>query len=353
VSTEEASTGDRSVRVVFVAEPGPLAHFDEVEIVGNESVSRRIIERQLSYRPGDPYRRSAVQTSQRRLYGMELFEFVNIEAVDPDERSPRVRTRVTVAEGDHQRVNVGVGYGTEEKARVDGEYHHVNFFGGARSAGAHGRWSSLDRGVRFDFLQPYFFTPRLSFGVEGQQWHTDTPAYRSIITGGKATVMRRTGVTLAAASLVGEYTSSAISADALNDPALRDELIALGLDPTTGRQEGALNAVAIDLQRSTADNILNARRGYQLAVHLEQAGGVLPGTFGYFMASADGRHYLPIGPSIVAASRLQLGSIDAVADDPANVPVSKKCFLGGATSVRGWGRYGLSPWCGSGRPGGG
>ena len=68
---------------------------------------------------------------------------------------------MTVAEGNHQRVNFGVGYGTEEKARVDAEYHHVNFFGGARSAGAHVRWSSLDRGVRLDFNQPYFFRAAL------------------------------------------------------------------------------------------------------------------------------------------------------------------------------------------------
>ena len=78
--------------------------------------------------------------------------------------------RVTVAEGKHQRVNFGVGYGTEENGRVDGEYHHVNFLGGARSAGVHARYSSLDRGVRLDFNQPYFFRPHFSLGVEGQQW---------------------------------------------------------------------------------------------------------------------------------------------------------------------------------------
>src|SRR2546430_10479233 len=44
-----------------------------------------------------------------------------------------IPTRVTVAEGKHHRVNFGVGYGTEEKGRVDAEYHHLNFLGGART----------------------------------------------------------------------------------------------------------------------------------------------------------------------------------------------------------------------------
>src|SRR5216110_2387805 len=46
---------------------------------------------------------------------------------------------------------------------------------------------------------------------------------------------------------------------------------------------------------------------------------------------------------LVLASRLQLGNIRPVGQDPANVPFSKKYFLGGATSIRGWGRYEVSP----------
>src|SRR2546430_6495470 len=39
-------------------------------------------------------------------------------------------------------------YTTLFRSRVDGEYHHVNFLGGARSAGVHARWSLPDRGLR-------------------------------------------------------------------------------------------------------------------------------------------------------------------------------------------------------------
>jgi outer membrane protein insertion porin family/translocation and assembly module TamA len=355
VSTDESNGADgKQATLTFTADPGKVAHFGPVEISGNKSVGERVIQRQLTFKPGDLYRRSIVQDSQRRLYGMELFQFVNIETLNPELQPTEVPIRVTVAEGKHQRVNFGVGYGTEEKARVDSEYHHVNFFGGARSAGAHVRWSSLDRGARLDFTQPYVFTPHFSFGAEAQDWYTFTPAYNSVVVGGKTTLTHRTSQHSSwAVSMTSEHDRSSISNEALSDPTLRDELIALGLDPTTGEQNGTLNAVGFDLQHSTADNILNAHRGYQLAFHTEQAGRLLPGTFNYFAVSADGRHYLPFGDRIVLASRLQFGNIRPVGNDPRNVPFSKKYFLGGATSVRGWGRYEVSPLSGSGLPIGG
>ena len=42
--------------------------------------------------------------------------------------------------------------------------------------------------------------------------------------------------------------------------------------------------MGFDLQHSTADSVLNARRGYQFAFHAEQAGRLLPGTFNYYRA---------------------------------------------------------------------
>ena len=344
VATSEEKVEPKAVSLTFTAEPGPLAHFGPVEIQGNKTVSDRVIRRQLTFKSGDLYRRSVVQDTQRRLYAMELFQFVNIEALDPEREDPEVRTRITIAEGKHQRVNLGVGYGTEEKGRVDGEYHHVNFLGGARSAGAHARWSSLDRGLRLDFNQPYLFTPHFSLGAEGQQWYTFTPAYRSTITGAKLTLVHRSSArTSWSASIFTERGSSEILPSVRNNLEVRNDLIAIGLDPTTDRQAGTTNAVAFDLQHSTADNVLNARRGYQIAFHTESAGQFLPGTFNYFATSADGRHYLPIGSRLVVANRLQLGSIDARDSDPGNVPFAKKYFLGGSSSIRGWGRYEISP----------
>jgi outer membrane protein assembly factor BamA len=261
---------------------------------------------------------------------------------------------VTVAEGKHQRVNFGVGYGTEEKARVDAEYHDVNFLGGARLAGVHARWSSLDRGLRLDFNQPYFFAPHFSLGGEGQQWYTYTPAYRSVVTGGKMTLTHQDSPkTSWSVSLTSERDNSSVAPNVLEDLTLRTNLIALGLNPITGQQSGTLNAFGFDLQHSTADSILDAHHGYQVAFHTEEAGRLVPGTFNYYAISADGRHYLPIGDRVVIASRVQLGNLHPVGNEQTNVPFSKRYFLGGATSIRGWGRYEISPLSDSGLPIGG
>ena len=351
---EQIGDVGREADVTFNADAGKQARFGPISVAGNQSVSERVIERVIAYQPGMLYRRSLLQDTQRRLYGMELFQFASVQPVEVDQQPAEVPTRVSVAEGSHQRTNLALGYGSEERARVDAEYRHVNFLGGARAAAVHGRWSSLDRGIRLEFNQPYFFAPHFSLGASAQDWYTYTPAYRSAVVGGRVAITHRASAATAwSVSMLSERQSSTVSTAVLGDARLRNNLIALGLDPRTGSQSGTLVALGFDVQRSTADNLLNARRGYQLMFHAEQAGRFLPGTFSYRLMTADARHYLPVGRTLVWANRAQLGNIDPPGGDQRLVPFSKKYFLGGATSIRGWGRYEVGPLSESGLPIGG
>src|SRR5205814_5198567 len=126
----------------------------------------------------------------------------------------------------------------------------------------------------------YFLRPHLTLSGEGQQWYTYTPAYRSVVAGGKLTVTDRPSQQMSlAVSITSEHNASSIAPAVLNDLTLRNNLIALGLDPRTLEQKGTLNALGVDFQRTTADSVLNAHHGYQIAFHAEEAGRLLPGTF--------------------------------------------------------------------------
>ena len=342
-------------RVAFHAAAGTLAHFGEVQVNGQTSVNENVILRQLTFNPGDRYSRDVMRESQRKLYRMELFEFVNVEPLaDRETKSPEVPVRVTVGESKHRKLNFGFGYGSEDKARVRARIDDVNFFGGARHAGLEGRWSSITRGVRAELNEPYFLHRNFSLSFQGQLWYESEPAFTQNTRGGRVVLRHQsTQATFWSASLINEFQQSTIDETALTDFTARDELIALGLDPDTGQTRGTVSAVAFDFGRNTTNNILDARRGYMLNLHLEQAGRWMWGSYNYWSATLEGRHYLPLGRRFVVANRASLGSLDPAGENQANVPFHKRFFLGGATSNRGWGRFELSPLSAEGFPIGG
>jgi outer membrane protein assembly complex protein YaeT len=355
VTISEDDAGERLRRVVFEARPGTLARFGAIEIEGEASVNEHIIRRQLTFVPGDVFSRREMRESQRKLYGLELFEFVNVQSQeDETPQSPEVPVRVTVAEGKHQRVTFGAGYGTEEQARARVRWDHANFLGDARHGGFEGKWSSLDRGVRADYREPFFLRPHFSLNFDGQAWQAAEPVYELDSLGGRVTLRHQANTqNFWTVSLINEYQRSAITPDALEDFTIRDELIALGLDPTDGTFRGTLSALAFDVSRNTSNNLLDARTGYVLTGHLEQAGRWLPGSFNYSAVMGEARHYLPVGNALVVANRLRVGTIDAAGDVAANVPFYKRYFLGGSSSLRGWGRFEVGPTSGFGLPIGG
>lgn len=369
--SESPGSGEHLAVIALSAEAGPVAHFGPIEIVGNTSVSDSIVRRQLWFGPGQLYEQNKLRESQRRLYGLELFQFVNVEPVGMETESSTIGTRVTVVEGKHRRVNFSAGYGSEEKVRGEADWRHVNWFGGARTLGLFGRYSSLDRGVRVNFDQPYFISRFYSVGLTAQSWFADEVPYDLTTVGGRVTLtrhFRRGGAPVLdglrptntlAFTYLNEWTDCRISNAALEDLSFRDELIAVGCNPTgigggdPGTSKGQVSSLAVDFGRTTTDSLLDARRGYLAAVHLEQAGRWLGGDFDFYELTAEGRYYRSVANRAVVALRARAGSIDAWGPQDQLVPFFKRYFLGGSANLRGWGRFEVSPLSGAGLPIGG
>ncbi len=355
VALREEEAGPRLMRLYIQATPGVLAQFGEVDIKGVQSIGENVIRRQLTFKPGDRFTRRAMRETQRKLYGLELFEFANVTSLEePVLMNTEVPVRITVAEGKHRKVTTGIGYGTEEHARARLRWEHLNLFGGAQKFGAEGKWSSLDRGVRLDYREPYFLARNFSLNFDGEAWQAAEPVYSTNRVGGRITMRYQPNQqNFWTVSLVNEFQRSSITPEALQDFTIRDDLIALGLDPRGDITEGTVSAIGFDVNRNTTNNLLDARSGYVVNARIEKAGRWLLGTYDYWAAGAEGRHYLSIADRVVVANRLEIGSTRAADNIDLNVPFYKRYFLGGSSSIRGWGRYEVSPLSGFGFPIGG
>ena len=273
-----------------------------------------------------------------------------------------VPVRVTLTEAPPRRLELGIGYGSEERARASAKWSHANFFGGARQATAEGRWSSIDRGAKVGLVEPWLFHRGLSLTVGATAWRTSQLTFDSQTYGGQATAVYRwdTGADVPdrepthyafSFGYANEYLRYGIRADALGDLTARDERIALGLDPDTGRAAGTLASIDVDLERTAVDVPLAPTRGSVLTLHVDHAAPWLGGTYRYDELLTEARGYVPLGPAVVLAGRMRFGTLAAA--DPATVPFAARYFLGGSTSIRGWGRFQVSPLDENGLPIGG
>jgi len=337
------------VRTEIRAEPGLQDVFGRIDIAGNVTISDVVIRRQLTYLPGQLFRVAPLEDSRRRLERLGLFESVEIKIVDPA-RSP-VETLVVVKEGDHSKFMYAFGYGSEEGVYGEVGWRHLNVLGGARTISTRGRWSWLDRGGEAAFVQPYLFQTPLTLTLRGQVWQLDEVPFEALSRGGRAGVSADVGRTTFSATYVQEHDRVQLPAGAVDDAVSQAQLAKLGLDVTRGVQQGVLSALEFGATRDTSVESGGVMRGSRAAVRVEQAGGWLPGSFDYVSVLGDTRYYRGVG-RLTLAGRMQYGSI-ADMGGRSDVPFSKRYFLGGSDTLRGWGRLEVSPLSAAGLPIGG
>ena len=118
----------------------------------------------------------------------------------------------------------------------------------------------------------------------------------------------------------------------------------MGIDANR-EQDGLLSALHLGALRDATVQSEGSVSGYRLAARVEQAGRWLAGAFNYVSASGDVRYY-HAAAGVTLAGRVQYGSIDP-RGPRSDIPFSRRYFLGGAESLRGWGRYEVSPYTGS------
>ena len=324
-------------RLILRANPGTIGLFGPIDIAGNRSVDDRIIRRRLAYAPGDPFSRTAIEQTQQRIGALGLFKSVEVRAHGIDAKPAMVPTLITVTEGTPWQWNLGLGYAAGERLGIDARISHLNAFGSARRVDLQGRLSRIERTAEIEVTQADTWHPALSLSLQARHQEIDERAFFVLSRGGQA----------AASWQWTKSLSSTFSYAVMREESDVDQ----SLGPLLGLQDGLLNAWSADLQYRQLSQ--QARPAAALSLHVEQAGGWMPGTFGYFAVIGDARHYRPFAAGrLIFASRLRLGSIDPETDD-AGIPLLKRFFLGGSNEMRGWGIYELSPLSASGEPVGG
>ena len=327
------------VDAVFRVEAGPRVRFGRVVVTGNVRTQTKVIRRELTFRRGDPWDPGAVRESRQRLYRLGFFQRVRIGPAAPPDREGMQDVLVEVEEQDAGVLEFGLGYGTEEGVKGSARIAHANLQGYGRFLGLRMDFDRFDRSVAVNFREPWLFNHPLDLRLSLVRRTEDRDAYRLSSLGFQASLERALGPRAKGSVL---YT---LESNKLSD--VSEEAAEAGAD--TGSY--LLSSVGPVVVWDSRDDPFNPRRGFYHSFQAEWASDLLGSEvrFERYVASMSG--FFSYGRATLALQAR--GGIAFTLTQAADLPVNKRFFLGGRSSVRGFRRDEIGPKDAAGDPVGG
>jgi outer membrane protein assembly factor BamA len=344
---------------------GDRVRFGAVKVEGNQNVSEGVVERMLTFEPGQYYSYQQVLRSQRNLFGLETFRHVEIRAdphATPDSLIP---VTVLVNEANLHRVRVGVGLSTAEFLSAEARWTSRNFLGGARRLELRGRlynvlaeplndvpgfeetdepYSDLSGTLSMDFSQPWFFHPLNTFGAGLYAERRSLPdIFVRTARGAYFTLLRSLGP---GTSISVGYRPELTELNAGGDLIFCVNFVACGeAEIAVLREPHWLSPLALSFVRDRANSLFAPTRGTVLRVDGEFAAQPSGSDFSYARLSAEFTRYGEPFRGIVLATRLRPGWARSLSEPGQGLGLhpQKRFFGGGPNSVRGFAQFRMGP----------
>lgn len=324
---------DHSMHVTYTVDVGPEAAFGGIDIAGLDRVERRFVERKLTWREGDLYDSSKVETTRQALVSSNLFATVKLapaDAVGPDDQIPM---RLEVMERPPRSIGAGVLYDSTLGFGVRAFWEHRNLFGEGEQLRFEGALGESQNGGLLRFVRPEFPLRDLDWRSELSLGNELFDAYTARREKAFTGLDYRIDPTLTAGAGV-QIEQANVSDD-------------------TGNRDYALIGTPLYIRRDDTDSLLDPTRGSRLGLtttpYTSVSGAQL--TFASSKATASGYQKLGSSDRFVLAGFGNLGSIVGVSLN--DLPRDKRLYAGGGGSVRGYGFERAGPLDALGKPLGG
>ncbi|GIX47265.1 MAG: hypothetical protein KatS3mg131_1476 [Candidatus Tectimicrobiota bacterium] len=323
--------------VTFTLEPGKRATVGRLTIRGARQVRETAIRRQLTLCEGEVFSSTRLRESLEAIYGLGMFQAVTPHLQRLEEPDAPLDVVIEVRERRPRSVEVGFGFSTVERFRLQTAWTHRNLFGGAQRFSATGKVSSLEQTLEARLRLPAPLGRRTAltqtfFVRNEQEINTDPlglsdalfdikdpqPAFDLLRLGANAELTYRLSRRL---SVLGGLELSLNQFRNVDPQALASVGPGLGEDNLLLVQFG-------EAQWNSSDHPLDPTRGLVLRGRLEHATTAMLSDTSFVKAVVEVRHYLRLWRQLVLATRLELGSLQPYgASDEA--PFNVRFFAGG------------------------
>ncbi len=319
--------------LTFTLVPGPFCTLGQTRVSGLKQISEGTVRRELAYDEGDPFAPRRLENTRLRLVRMEAFNMVTVRA-DTSAEGNVLPVNIALDEGRRYRLRLSGGYDTIDKLRVGSEFTDVNFFGRARKFTLAASYADLKRQVSARLLWPH--TPWEFTDV------TLTPAWTLEVFPGvisesytQTTLLAMKPSEKTAVSLNNQFGHKRIR--------FRGSTVESDSAQTeTPRTNYFTSTEGIAFSWDTRDHPLVPRKGHFIGLAATESGAFYRTDVRWWRATIQGTVLMPRGRFTVFGLRSKFGYMQPLFESE-TTPIEERFYLGGPSTVRGWGDRLLAP----------
>lgn len=307
----EANLDTGTATAVFSFESGPRAIFGDVEINGALRTEPEFLRKLRTWEEGEQFERSKLVTYRDRLAATGLFGSIDVAPGVPD-ATGAAPVIVTIEERKQRTIGAGLSYSTSEGPGGRLFFEYRNLFGAGETARVELEGSAVEQSLQFDIAKPMPELPGEIFAQMGfRNETTDAFDARSIEIG------------------------AGISKRWFNDRL--ETRGGVALETSKIRQNGLEErtyffSIPLSATWDTEDDALFLSRGERVSLTLTP----YTGSDTFTRAELTGRSRVNFGggAQFTIAGRTRIGA--TFGSSLASLPLNKRVYAGGGSSVRGF-----------------
>ena len=316
--------------LVLPVDPGPIAHFGKIIVIGRPPFSARHVAIIARFRPGDRFERSKVDDLRRALIQTALVANADIRLV-PVDGGRTVDLAVRLEPAPSHTIAGELGYGTGQGARVEASWTDRNFFNPEGAITLRGVLGTQEQLAAIQFRRNNFAQRDQVLNLSISAGHQKFDAY-------EARTVRLAGNIERQSNFIWQKKWTwTYGAELLGT----DERGVFNPDRMKETRKFAIAALPLGAGYDGSDSLLDPTRGFRLSGQISPELSAHGGKFAYARTQVDASAYHPLSDRVVVAGRVRFGTI--LGASVFDIAPSRRFYSGGGGSVRGYGYQRLGP----------
>ncbi|MEB3221803.1 MAG: POTRA domain-containing protein [Candidatus Sericytochromatia bacterium] len=320
-----AQPEDATLRVAVT--PGPRKMLGRVVVRGNLKTQDAVVQRQITFRPGDQYNGDELVATQQRIYQLGFFDRVTVEpmrSISPDPAEP-IDLLVVLHERETGWVGVGGGYGSLQGPQASAEFLQNNMWGSGRPLRVEGMFSVPRTTLAASLRDPHLWAPgqigEVGFTFLRERRREGEPLYQTF------------GPTVGLSRPLGDTWLGSLryAWGQTTYPALTPEQV----EAAAALPERINSIFTAGLTNDSRSDVLNPRWGSKLDLGLDLATPLLGGRLVYARPRLTAATYFPLPRRVVLAFGVEGGYVLPFGGTAA-LPTDLLFVTGGASTLRGY-----------------